>query len=200
MKSKNKILIGTSNNSRLINISRIIHEIDPKLELLNPQILNIKTPIENGNSELENLNIKLNYYYKLTKIPTISFDDGLNLEIKKVNPQHLIRRSNNNQLENDQIDTFNYWKNITNKYKKINGKLIKTMGIKRSHFTIILRKEIEINMVSSNEYYEINKNPLNYFIKPKGFNDSISKFNNFEIDKFHNMVYKDFLIIATNYE
>jgi XTP/dITP diphosphohydrolase len=76
VKKKYQILIGTHNDGKLRELRYLLSK---KLKLLSPKDLNIKSPAENGKTFLENSKLKANYFYKHSKIISISDDSGLSI-------------------------------------------------------------------------------------------------------------------------
>ena len=79
---KMKILLGTKNNHKVYEMTKIIQEFFPQLPdeitiiSLN-DLPNVDEPVEDGNTFLVNATIKAKYYYDKFKIPTIADDSGL---------------------------------------------------------------------------------------------------------------------------
>ena len=69
-----KILIGTHNRGKFKELSYLVSK---KLKKLSPLEYKIKSPVENGKSFRENSELKANYFYKKTKINSLSDDSGL---------------------------------------------------------------------------------------------------------------------------
>ena len=74
MKKIQKILIGTHNRGKIKEISYLLNK---KIKKLTPFDLNIKSPAETGKSFKANSELKAKYFFKKTKIFTISDDSGL---------------------------------------------------------------------------------------------------------------------------
>ena len=74
MKKIKEILIGTHNKGKIKEISYLLNK---KIKKISPFQLNIKSPIENGKSFKSNSELKARYFYKKSKIVTISDDSGL---------------------------------------------------------------------------------------------------------------------------
>lgn len=77
-----KLLLGTKNKNKIIEMSRILKECLPDVEL---DIISLKDfddveePIEDGNTFSENAVLKAKYYYDIFKIPTIADDSGISV-------------------------------------------------------------------------------------------------------------------------
>ena len=74
MKKIKEILIGTHNKGKIKEISYLLNK---KIKKISPFELKIKSPVENGKSFKSNSELKARYFYKKSKIPTISDDSGL---------------------------------------------------------------------------------------------------------------------------
>ncbi|MDB9760830.1 RdgB/HAM1 family non-canonical purine NTP pyrophosphatase [Pelagibacteraceae bacterium] len=77
MKKINKILIGTHNKGKIKEITYLLNK---KIKKLSPFQLNIKSPEETGKSFKSNSELKAKYFFKKSKITTISDDSGLCVE------------------------------------------------------------------------------------------------------------------------
>lgn len=77
-----KLLLGTKNKNKIIEMSRILKECLPDIEL---DIISLKDfddveePIEDGTTFSENAVLKAKYYYDIFKIPTIADDSGISV-------------------------------------------------------------------------------------------------------------------------
>ncbi len=76
MKKISKILVGTHNKGKFKELSYLLPK---RLKKISPLKLKIKSPKENGKTFLENSKLKANYFYKTSKIPSISDDSGLSV-------------------------------------------------------------------------------------------------------------------------
>ena len=77
MKKIKQILIGTHNKGKFKELSYLL----PKnLKKFSPINLRIKSPKETGNSFKANSELKANYFFKKTGIPSLSDDSGLCIE------------------------------------------------------------------------------------------------------------------------
>ena len=77
MRKMNKILIGTHNKGKFKELSYLLSK---KIKKISPKQLGIKSPKENGKSFLANSKIKAKYFYKHSKIITLSDDSGLSID------------------------------------------------------------------------------------------------------------------------
>ena len=73
-----KLLVGTNNIGKLIEIK---DSLPKKLKIYSPMDLKIKSPIENGNTFLENSLIKAKFFSKKSKMVCLADDSGLEIDI-----------------------------------------------------------------------------------------------------------------------
>ena len=74
MKKIKELLIGTHNKGKIKEIGYLLNK---KIKKITPFELNIKSPIETGKSFRANSELKAEYFFKKTKLFTISDDSGL---------------------------------------------------------------------------------------------------------------------------
>ncbi len=74
MKKKTKLLIGTHNDGKFREIGKLISK---NIIKISPKSLKIKSPRETGKTFKSNSELKANYFYKKTKIISLSDDSGL---------------------------------------------------------------------------------------------------------------------------
>ena len=74
MKKISEILIGTHNKGKFKELSYLLPK---RLKKISPFKLKIKPPKETGKSFSSNSKLKANYFYKISKITSISDDSGL---------------------------------------------------------------------------------------------------------------------------
>ena len=77
-----KLLLGTKNKNKIIEMTRILKESlsNLELEIISLKDLNdVEEPIEDGNTFSENAVLKAKYYYDIFKIPTIADDSGISV-------------------------------------------------------------------------------------------------------------------------
>jgi len=77
MKKIKKIMIGTHNKGKIKEISYLLNKTIKKIS---PFELNIKSPLENGRTFKANSELKAKFFFKKSKIITISDDSGLCIE------------------------------------------------------------------------------------------------------------------------
>ncbi|MDC0426757.1 RdgB/HAM1 family non-canonical purine NTP pyrophosphatase [Pelagibacteraceae bacterium] len=78
-----KILIGTHNKGKIKEISYLLNK---KIKKISPFILGIKSPRETGKSFKANSKLKAKYFFKKSKVATISDDSGLCINCLKGQP------------------------------------------------------------------------------------------------------------------
>tara|TARA_Y100000996_G_C22515143_1_gene640110 strand:+ start:120 stop:707 length:588 start_codon:yes stop_codon:yes gene_type:complete len=83
MSKISKILVGTHNLGKFKEISYLISK---KIKKISPQSLKIKSPKETGKTFRKNAEIKANYFYKHSRLVTISDDSGLEVSALKNKP------------------------------------------------------------------------------------------------------------------
>tara|TARA_Y100001970_G_C14082862_1_gene775697 strand:- start:363 stop:965 length:603 start_codon:yes stop_codon:yes gene_type:complete len=82
-KKKIKLIIGTNNPGKL----REIRDLLPKyLQIFSPKTLNLKSPIENGKTFIENSMIKAEFFSKKTNMICLADDSGLEIDILDKRP------------------------------------------------------------------------------------------------------------------
>tara|TARA_Y100001970_G_C14125797_1_gene798864 strand:+ start:605 stop:1204 length:600 start_codon:yes stop_codon:yes gene_type:complete len=74
MKKKIQLLIGTHNDGKFKEISKLISK---KIKKISPKKLNIKAPKETGDTFNSNSELKANYFFEKSKLISISDDSGL---------------------------------------------------------------------------------------------------------------------------
>ena len=77
MKKIKEILIGTHNKGKIKEISYLLNK---KIKKITPFDLKIKSPKETGKSFKSNSELKAKYFFKNSKIITISDDSGLSVD------------------------------------------------------------------------------------------------------------------------
>ncbi len=76
MKINKQILIGTHNDGKFREISKLLSN---KFKKISPKTLNIKAPKETGKTFKSNSELKANYFFKKSKIVSLSDDSGLEI-------------------------------------------------------------------------------------------------------------------------
>ena len=78
-----KLLIGSNNVGKI----KEIRDLLPKnIEIYTPKKLNLKSPIENGKSFIENSVIKAKFFSKKSKMICLADDSGLEIDILNGDP------------------------------------------------------------------------------------------------------------------
>jgi len=83
MKKKTQLLIGTHNDGKFKEISKLINK---KIKKISPKSLNIKAPRETGKSFKSNSELKANFFFKKSKLISISDDSGLEILVLDKKP------------------------------------------------------------------------------------------------------------------
>ena len=117
MKKISKILIGTHNKGKIKEISSLINK---KIKKTSPFQLNIKSPKETGRSFKSNSELKAKFFFKKSKICTISDDSGLCIKCLKNKPGiHSARWAKNcGNFDNEMKKIINLIKKKNKKKKK----------------------------------------------------------------------------------
>ena len=89
MKKKIDILIGTHNKGKFKELSSLLSK---KLKKISPVTLRIKSPRENGKTFLANSKLKAKYFYRNSKILSLSDDSGLSVDCLNGRPGILSAR------------------------------------------------------------------------------------------------------------
>ena len=77
MQKIDKILVGTHNKGKFIEISDLLPK---KIEKISPINLDIESPVENGKTFEENSEIKANFFCEKSNLVTLSDDSGLEVD------------------------------------------------------------------------------------------------------------------------
>ena len=83
MKKIKKILIGTHNKGKYKEISQLLSK---KIKKISPSYFKISVPKEIGKTFYQNSLIKVNHFYKKSKVASISDDSGLEIHALKNKP------------------------------------------------------------------------------------------------------------------
>jgi len=83
MKKNNILLIGTHNDGKFKEISKLIRK---NIKKISPKTLKIKAPKETGKTFRSNSELKANFFYKKSKLISISDDSGLEISALKKKP------------------------------------------------------------------------------------------------------------------
>ena len=76
MKKNNLLLIGTHNDGKFREISKLISK---KIKKISPKTLRINAPKETGKTFKSNSELKANFFYKKSKLVSLSDDSGLEI-------------------------------------------------------------------------------------------------------------------------
>ena len=112
MQKIDKILVGTHNKGKFIEISDLLPK---KIKKISPIDLGIKSPIENGKTFEDNSKIKAEFFCKNSNLVTLSDDSGL--EVNALNGEPGIFSS---RFAEDLGGFENAMKKILERIKKIN--------------------------------------------------------------------------------
>ena len=138
MQKIDKILIGTHNKGKFIEISDLLPR---RIKKISPLDLGISSPVENGKTFKDNSEIKANFFCKNSNLVSLSDDSGL--EVESLNGEPGIFSS---RFADDLGGFNNAMVKILEKVKKINtikwpdGKIISETGIIEGDITSIKGK------------------------------------------------------------
>ena len=111
-----KILYGTTNNAKLQTMKNAVEVFDVELVGLNDMDGELPDVNENGNTPLENAEIKARAYYEAFQMPVFSCDSGLYFD--EVNAEEQpgihVRRVNGKELSDDEM--IQYYASLAAKY------------------------------------------------------------------------------------
>ena len=142
-----KLLVGTNNNGKLKEIKDLL----PKnLTIYSPLDFKIKSPIENGKSFKENSLIKAKFFSKISKMPCLSDDSGLEIDILNGDPGIYSARWGG-KSGNFQIAMNKVFKKLNKKDKNWKIKKIKARFI--CSLTIYVSEKEIVNSVGKIEGY-----------------------------------------------
>ena len=83
MKKNNLLLIGTHNDGKFKEISKLLSK---KIKKISPKSLRIKAPRETGKTFKSNSELKANFFFKKSKLVSLSDDSGLEIHALKKKP------------------------------------------------------------------------------------------------------------------
>ena len=83
MRKKYSLLIGTHNDGKFREISKLINK---KINKISPKNLKIKAPKETGTTFKSNSELKANFFYKKSKMISLSDDSGLEIMVLNKKP------------------------------------------------------------------------------------------------------------------
>ena len=86
MKKNNILLIGTHNDGKFKEISKLISK---KIKKISPKSLKIESPKETGKTFKSNSELKANFFFKKSKLISISDDSGLEILALKKNQEFI---------------------------------------------------------------------------------------------------------------
>tara|TARA_B100000963_G_C22503222_1_gene614808 strand:- start:93 stop:692 length:600 start_codon:yes stop_codon:yes gene_type:complete len=76
MKKNNQLLIGTHNDGKFVEICKLLSK---KIKKISPKSLKIKAPKETGKTFKSNSKLKANFFFKKSKLVSLSDDSGLEI-------------------------------------------------------------------------------------------------------------------------
>ncbi len=171
MQKIDKILIGTHNKGKFIEISDLLPK---RIKKISPLDLGISSPVENGKTFQDNSEIKANFFCENSNLVTLSDDSGLEVESLNGEPGIFSSRfaENLGGFNNAMIK-------ILEKVKKINkstkAKFISSLTIKWPDGRTIS----ETGIIDGNITDVKGKNGFGYdpIFMPKGFSKTFAEMN-----------------------
>ena len=153
-----EILIATHNKAKFKMYKRILDKYGFKSYNLND--INIVSEIEeNGITPLENAVLKVKGYYNLTSLPTISIDDGLDIDniLEELNPGVNVRRVYGKKLTDEEM--IKYYTDLAKQYGKngkLNARFVKGVAIYSNNelYTCTFNREVIISDKAVNKKVE----------------------------------------------
>ncbi len=192
-----KVLFATHNESKVNRFKDNLKLFNIELESLNDYKVDMEIS-ETGKDVVENAILKAKGYYELTKVPTISMDDGLYIEgiPKELEPGLFVHRVNGKELKNNE-EMIDYYSKLIHEYggkqkaKWVYGicvyseKGYKTYTWERGRFYLVDKPCKEFNPGSPLNSLSIDKDTGKYLAQmtndEKHFNDN---YNENEVIKF----------------
>ena len=142
-----KLLVGTNNKGKL----KEIRDLLPKnLEIYSPLDFKIKSPTENGKTFEENSLIKAKYFSKKSKMPCLSDDSGLEVDILDGDPGIYSAR----------------WGGKRGDFKKAMNRVFKELDKKDKNWR---EKKIKARFICALTVYQPNKKIISSVGKIEGF-------------------------------
>ena len=169
MQKIDKILIGTHNKGKFIEISDLL---PAKIEKISPKTLGIESPIENGKTFKENSEIKANFFCKKSNLITVSDDSGLEVDCLNGDPGIYSSRwaDNLGGFHNSMLEILEKVKKIN---KSTNAKFVSSLTIRWPNGKIIT----ETGIIEGNITNIKGKNGFGYdpIFLPKGFSKTFAE-------------------------
>jgi XTP/dITP diphosphohydrolase len=142
-----KLLVGTNNKGKL----KEIRDLLPKnLELYSPLDFNIKSPLETGKTFEENSLIKARYFAKKSKMPCLSDDSGLEVDLLNGDPGIFSAR----------------WGGKSGDFRKAINRVFKELSKKDKDWR---NKKIRARFICALTVYQSNKKIINSVGKIEGY-------------------------------
>ena len=142
-----KLFVGTNNKGKL----KEIRDLLPKnLELYSPLDFNIKSPLETGKTFEENSLIKARYFAKKSKMPCLSDDSGLEVDLLNGDPGIFSAR----------------WGGKSGDFRKAINRVFKELSKKDKDWR---NKKIKARFICALTVYQSNKKIINSVGKIEGY-------------------------------
>lgn len=182
IKQINLIIIATTNKDRFCKVKTIINQIAPKLVVKSLfDFPDMDVVLEVGQTERQNAILKAKHHWQKFKQNILSMDVGIYIDGFKKGDQpgiyvHRIRKKGQNV---EQKIIFDYWYELIEKHPGIKGQIKRVIVVcsEGKIFTRIMSTRLKF-LLPKVKPQKINENPLNYFMVPDGFADSLSEMKN----------------------
>tara|TARA_B110000444_G_scaffold238904_1_gene252873 strand:+ start:29 stop:631 length:603 start_codon:yes stop_codon:yes gene_type:complete len=142
-----KLLVGTNNKGKLEEIKGLLPK---RLEIYSPSDFKIKSPIENGQTFEENSLIKAKYFSKKSKMPCLSDDSGLEVDLLNGNPGIFSAR----------------WAGKSGNFEKAMKRVFKELNNKDKNWR---NKKIKARFICALTFYHPNKRIISSVGKIEGY-------------------------------
>ena len=146
MKKNNLLLIGTHNDGKFREISKLINK---KIKKISPKSLKIRAPKETGKTFRSNSELKANFFYNQSKLTSLSDDSGLEIFALNKKPGIYSARwaKKSGSLEKAMLDILRRIKNKKNR----KARFICSLSIRLNKKKIIS----SVGIISGNISYKI---------------------------------------------
>jgi hypothetical protein len=118
-----KLLLATNNRGKIERLQKLIHHIDPSIEVFSPHELGIETldVAETGSTLQENALLKANAYFGKVDIPILSNDTGFFVEgdgFVDAPKRKALEGTDEKELSEEEISKrlLNFWKSVATRH------------------------------------------------------------------------------------
>lgn len=178
-KQNNFIIVVTTNKDRFLKTKRILNRVAPQLKVKSLfDFQGINVALEKGKNERQNAISKARYYWKRLKCNTLSIDVGIYLDDlkKESQPGAYVHRINQEGKNAGREEIFDHWYEIIKKHPSLKGRLKRVIVLCSQGKIFIKQMTTNVRFVLPKTKPErISENPINHFMIPEGFVDSLHK-------------------------